>query len=125
MKARLALLAIILAFTIPAPMSRLAAQQTACLHGANQSDAQRTRTRQALLMARQINTYENALFQSAGAYRPLRELATLSAPPEGFEVHAAIEPQNYAFTITDTIDPCRFAYFSDSKGTIYAGEALR
>src|SRR5262245_29493528 len=106
--------------------SRLAAQQQlSCLHGPNESSAQRVRARQALLIARQINTLENASFQGAGGYRPLGQLAGLSAVPEGFELHAAIEPLNYAFAVKDMTDPCGFAYFSDDKGVIYTGESLR
>jgi len=105
--------------------SRLIAQQPSCLHGPNESDAERARKRQALTMARQINTLENAAFQAQGTYPPLRELARLNSPPQGFEVHAAIDAQNYLFSIKDITDPCGFAYFSDRSGLIYAGEVIR
>jgi hypothetical protein len=114
-----------LALCAPNPALKLAAQQPSCLHGPSESDAQRARKRAALSVARQINTFENAAFQSTGMYRPLQQLSGLNNTPEAFEIHAAIEPSAYAFVVKDTIDPCGFAYFSDESGLIYTGESLR
>ena len=116
---------LLLALPLLIPVSHMTAQQPSCLHGTGESDAQRARTRQALVMARHINTLENAAFQGNGAYRPVDQLTGVSRTPDGFEVHAAIEPRSYVFAIKDITDPCGFAYFSDESGLIYSGEVIR
>jgi hypothetical protein len=51
------------------PASRMIAQQPGCLHGPNESDAQRRRRQSALLLARQINSGQAALRAQTGAFR--------------------------------------------------------
>ena len=101
------------------------AQQPACLHGQDEAAAQRDRRQQALRLARQINTLENATRNQVRQFQPLSALANVSAPPQGFAVHFATDGATYAFSVKDTLDPCSFAYFSDESGLIYAGQALQ
>jgi hypothetical protein len=50
----------------------------------------------------------------------------MAAIPEGFAVHLATDGSTgYVFSVKDTLDPCRFALFSDQAGLIYTGEPLQ
>jgi len=101
------------------------AQQPSCLHGPDESPAEQMRRRQALVMARQINSAQVAARQQMNAYQPLPLLQRVGPPPVGFVAHLAVDQNGYAFSIKDSIDPCGFAWFSDQDGVIYNGEALR
>jgi hypothetical protein len=100
------------------------AQQPRCLHGQDETAAQRDRRQQALRTARQINTYRVNGRGQAGRFQPLTAFPGIVTPP-GFAVHVATDGTTYAFSIKDTVDPCAFAYFSDDSGLIYMGQALR
>ena len=101
------------------------AQQPACLHGTGETPTQQMRRRQALVMARQINTAQVVARQRMNAYQPLTALEMVSAAPDGFVARIAVDENAYAFSIKDSTDPCGFAFFSDHDGIIYTGEALR
>ena len=101
-----------------------AQQQPACLHGQDETPAQRDRRQQALRTARQINTYEVNGRGQAGRFQPLTAFPNIVTPP-GFAVHFATDGTTYAFSVKDTLDPCAFAYFSDETGVIYTGEPIR
>jgi hypothetical protein len=101
------------------------AQQSACLHGQEETAVQRDRRVQALRVARQINTLENAARGQTRPYQALSALPNVSAAPEGFTVHFATDGSSYAFSVKDTLDRCAFAYFSDETGVIYTGQPLQ
>lgn len=107
------------------PGRSVIAQQPACLHGTGETPAQQMRRRQALVMARQINTAQAAARQRTKAYQSLTGLERVGAAPEGFVARIAVDENAYAFSINDSTDPCGFAFFSDQDGLIYTGEALR
>ena len=107
------------------PGRDVVAQQPACLHGPNESPAEQMRRRQALGMARQINSAEVVAQRQTNAYQPLAQLQRVAAAPAGFVVQVAVDPVGYVFSIKDSTDPCGFGYFSDQSGQIYNGEALR
>ena len=99
--------------------------QQSCLHSQDEAAAQRDRRRQALRLARQINTLENLARNQARQYQPVTALPNVSAPPQGFVVHFATDGATYAFSVKDTLDPCAFAYFSDEGGLIYTGQPIQ
>jgi len=101
------------------------AQQPSCLHGQDESPAQRDRRQQALRITRQINTLENATLNQVRQYQPVTALLNLSAPPQGFSVHFVTDGATYVFAVRDTLDPCSFAYFSDEAGLIYTGQPIQ
>src|SRR4051812_37722071 len=118
-------LAVVLATNLSfSGQSRITAQQPACLHAAGESPDQQLRKRQALTLARQINTAEAAAMSQTGSYQPLERLSRVGVA-EGFIPHVAFDASGYAFSVKDSTDPCRFAFFSDQTGVIYQGEALR
>ena len=43
----------------------------------------------------------------------------------GFNVQLSTDGASYTFSVKDTLDACRFAYFSDQEGVIYAATPLR
>ena len=101
------------------------AQQPVCLHGQNEAPDQVARRQRALGFTRHINTLQAAAYSRAQAYPPLGQLPVIEAMPQGFVVHLASDGQSYAFSVKDTLDPCRFGYFSDQDGVIYVGQVIR
>lgn len=97
----------------------------ACLHGPQETPEEAARRRTAVTLARRINTLQNAAFQQDRRYRPLTELPEVSSPVDGFAVRLAADDASYVFAVKDTLDPCRFAFFSDQEGLIYSAEPLR
>jgi hypothetical protein len=43
----------------------------------------------------------------------------------GFKVQLSTDGGTYTFSMKDTLDPCRFTYFSDQEGVIYAGTPIK
>jgi hypothetical protein len=102
----------------------VATQSPDCLHGPMETPANRVRREQAISLAQRINGAQKMARRFAppaerGAYRPLDELFNLPATPAGFRVQHHTDGATYAFSIKDTLDPCRFAVFSDQDGEIY------
>lgn len=100
-----------------------------CLHGADERPDHRARREQALTLALQINRAENAGPTLAPlerrTFRPLDQLATLPPTPTGFKIQFNTDGATYAFSIKDTLDPCRYAVFSDQELSIYEATARR
>jgi hypothetical protein len=101
------------------------AQERACLHGPSETPAQAARRRAAVEFARLINTTETTAHGQAMTYYALSDLHTIPAPPEGFKAQLSSDGTSYTFSIKDTLDPCRFAFFSDQEGVIYTATPLR
>ena len=107
----------------------VAAQQSPppqnCLHGPSETADQAARRRAALQMARQVNTTEAQANQQGHTYYALSDLPGLASEIDGFKVQLSTDGGTYTFSIKDTLDPCRFAYFSDQEGVIYSGMPAR
>ncbi len=103
---------------LSAELGTLSAQD--CLHGPAEQPAQRARRQDALKIAHQINLAE-AISGRVGEYRPLAGLVNVSPAPSGFQVRLLTDGVTYTFSIKDTLDPCRYAIFSDEDGRIYQG----
>ena len=101
----------------------LTAQQPACLHGPNESPDQLARRRAALGITREINGLQ-AAFRRTPAYQPLAQLP-VSGIPAGFAVQLVTDGTTYSFSVKDTLDPCRFGFFSDQDGLIFVGEVIK
>ena len=110
---------------IAAPAGVATAQQPACLHGPDEQAAQKARRQQALGFVRHVNTLEATAAGRNSAFVSADRLTLSQALPTGFQLHLSASERSYAFSATDTTDPCRFAYFSDEAGIIYRGEAIR
>jgi hypothetical protein len=95
-----------------------------CRHqqAANQED--RARRAQALALAKAINTSEAELVKRTRQYQPLESLHNLPPVPGGFQLNLYADHSGYIFAIKDTLDPCRFAVFSDAGGLLYEKSAL-
>jgi len=107
----------------------MAAQQSPppqnCLHGPSETADQAARRRAALQMARQVNTTEAQANQQGHTYYALSDLPGLASEINGFKVQLSTDGGTYTFSVKDTLDPCRFAYFSDQEGVIYSGMPVR
>lgn len=100
-------------------------QPRACLHGSIETPEQGNRKRQALQHARDINTAEANLFRTNNnRYLALTDLR-VPPSPDGFAVNLQADANGYLFAIKDTQDPCRFAFFSDQDGVIYAAQPIQ
>ena len=100
------------------------APQPTCLHGPLESPEQAARKGAALTLIRQVNTLQARAMGGSKSYQSTDQLQ-LPVPPAGFELRLTATPAAYAFSVRDTTDPCRFAYFSDQQGLIFHGEAIR
>jgi hypothetical protein len=58
-------------------------------------------------------------------FRPFDQLDNLAPTPDGFKVQLTTDGATYAFSIKDTLDPCRYAVFSDQELSIYEATARR
>jgi len=128
------------------------AQTTECLHMGFESPTEVRRREDALAATRLINTVMGrtarlpnqqpdfptwealaaspsiATFRGMGG--PMGELARRiqwgsDEPLPGWEIHHVTGDSAYAFSLTDTRDPCRFTYHSNETGIIVEGHALR
>jgi hypothetical protein len=95
-----------------------------CRHhqGATQED--RARRAQALALAKAINAAEAEVVRRTRQYQPVESLQSLPAVPGGFQLNLYADRAGYIFAIKDTLDPCRFAVFSDAGGLLYEKSAL-
>jgi hypothetical protein len=96
-----------------------------CLHGADETPANKTRREEALQVAVRINA-QQAMSLSPNPrqrrYRPLQELSNIPAVPTGFDLQFHTDGQTYVFSLKDRLDPCGYAIFSDQDRGVY--EAL-
>ena len=133
--------AAIFAVGIPAAA---AAQQ--CLHGANTTDEQKARKREALSAMRQINTlqanrpevregkylnqtdmamYYADLTKQHGTMTPALIFDPASEVLPGWQLTLDKTEKGYWFMIRDKTDPCGFAYVSNQQGVIFTAEPIR
>ena len=110
-----------------AQMGRLAFQPTSapsCRHTDNAIQADRDRALQAVALAKAINAAESEIVKRVGQYAPFTSLSALPTTPDGFKVYLYANRTGYLFSLKDTLDPCRFAIFSDVAGLIYQQSEL-
>jgi hypothetical protein len=111
--------AVVLGISIGMP----AQQQRTCLHDrASETSEQAARRTAAVNYVRQVNTAEARHRQP---YAGLASLDAVPTPPEGFASQLSTDGTTYTFSVKDTTDACRFAYFSDQVGLIYTGAPLQ
>ncbi len=94
-----------------------------CLHGPDETDAERQRRTAAISHLRSINTAQ-ARRTGQGAWLELRQLSVGPAPA-GFGVQLATFDGGYLVSMKDTLDPCRYALFSDNAGLIFVGRPMQ
>jgi hypothetical protein len=94
-----------------------------CLHGPDETDAGAKRRAAAITYVRSINTAQ-ARRPGQGAWLALNQLA-VSPAPAGFSVQLGTFEGGYLVSTKDTLDPCRYALFSDSTGLIYVGRPMQ
>jgi hypothetical protein len=92
-----------------------------CLHGSDETAANRARRLQAVQYAARVNAAETAmsLGQPRPKYRPLDELSNLPLLPAGFDVQFHTDGLTYSFSLKDTRDACHYAIFSDQDKLLY------
>ena len=91
---------------------------------AQQSPACAERRKQAIVLARRINTLELQQFVANKAFLPLSELASVSVP-DGFTVQLVHSGSEFVFSIKDTQPGCGLAVFSDQNYLIYTAQPLQ
>ena len=115
-----------------------------CLHGSAERPEQQARRQQAVRVARAVNTVqENQPGRSEQRFLRHEELAmspyALRQPESvkpfnfapgqevvpGWELTVNVTENGYWFMIKDKMDPCGFAYISNTAGVIYTAEPIR
>lgn len=102
-----------------------AQQARACLHGSDETPAERSRRNEAVGYARAINTAQAQHFPVNNRYGQIEELAVTRPLPAGFAVQHAATTAGYIFSVKDSTDQCRFTIYSDQDGIIYFAEPMR
>jgi hypothetical protein len=90
-----------------------------CLHGADETAAERTRRERALYYAQRLNAAEQSSFPAGRTYRRPEEFPSLPPLPPGFLLQFHTDGRTYTFSLKDGRDPCGFAIFSDQRGYLY------
>lgn len=142
----LAALSLLAGDTTHARQGGTAARQ--CLHGSDETAEQATRRREALTATRTINNIQsNRPDARNGIYLRQDELAAapfamglkdstsdparrISLTPSqdilpGWKLTLDVSEKGYWFMITDTTDPCGYAFISNQNGVIFTSEPLR
>jgi hypothetical protein len=99
-----------------------------CLHGSDETPAQRARRDAAIQLATRINLAEMVTSgprSPVNRYRPLHELANIPPTPLGFELQFHTDGNTYSFSVKDRTDPCRYVVFSDQDKNLYEAVARR
>jgi hypothetical protein len=102
-----------------------AQQARVCLHGSDETAAEKTRRNEAVQYTRAINTAQAQHFPVNNRYGEIEELAVPRALPAGFAVQHAATATGYIFSVKDSTDQCRFTIYSDQDGIIYFAEPMR
>jgi hypothetical protein len=112
----IASLAVLTAFLVP--QTTTAQSEQPC--------ADRSRQRQAVNLARQINTLQIQSHQRSNKYLPMTDLREITVP-SGFTTQLVTnaDGSEYVFSVKDNQDACRFTVFSDQEQTIYTAQPLR
>jgi len=93
-----------------------------CLHGNQESNAERTRRTQAIDYVTKVNIAESARLPALPrTYRPLEELGNIPPVPAGFAVQFHNDDRSYTVSLKDTRDACHYAVFSDQDRLVYEG----
>jgi hypothetical protein len=87
-------------------------------------DPSRSRSSQAIALAKAINAGEAEAVKRVGRYQPVSSLSGLPVTPNGFIVYLYADGMGYLSSLKDASDPCHFAIFSDTAGLIYQQSAL-
>lgn len=110
-----------LSMTQQAPSSTVQLE-TQCLHGPDETPADRQRREQAVRVAHAINAAEAAAIRTSanGVYKRGSQLS-LPEVPDNFSLVLHLNGRTtYAFSLKGFADPCYFAIFSDQDGRVYA-----
>ena len=90
-----------------------------CLHTAGERDGDRIRREHALALAKAINQAQGTVAERTRNYVSLAQLRNLPATPRGFDLRLYSDGAGYIVSLKDTLDPCRYAIFSDESAFIY------
>jgi hypothetical protein len=115
-----------------------------CLHGPEETPEQKTRRQQALTAARAVNTIQanhpspsgqrfwrhEQLAVSLYALREAEWIKPINLTPgqdvmPGWALTLDATNDGYWFIVKDKMDPCGFAYISNTTGLIYTAEPMR
>jgi hypothetical protein len=94
-------------------------QNRKCLHGPDETPADRARREKAVELAFEINAAEGVARRLGRMYAPFEQLFNVPRTPDGFRVQLHTDGATYSFSIKDTTDPCLYAVFSDQSGDVY------
>jgi hypothetical protein len=99
-----------------------------CLHGPDETPAQKLRRDAAIQLATRINLAQSMMDprpRPRSRFRTLEELPNIPPTPAGFGLQFHTDGNTYSFSIKDRLDPCRYAVFSDQDKFLYEAIARR
>lgn len=99
-------------------------QAQTCLHGPEESPAQRARRNAAIRFVQQVNDAEEKLRLQNRKFGHLDELPGIDAPPVGFVPRLTVDDWSYSIVLKDFFDDCGFIVFSDQDRVIYEGQPV-
>ena len=93
-----------------------------CLHGPDETVAEKERREYAMRVAHEINQLQAAWIAANPNSEQYARPGQLKLPemPDDFGLTFHVAGRRYAFSLKDDRDPCLFAIFSDHDGLIYA-----
>ena len=95
-----------------------------CLHGRDESTADRSRRDAAVALLKAINAAQSQALQRSRGFRPLAELPNLPATPDGFRLRFYVSDAGYVASLKDQRDSCYFGVFTDEAGWVYDSSPL-
>jgi hypothetical protein len=98
--------------------------QSTFLMGQQQPCPDPERRKQAIRLAREINTAQLYSMKNKQGFQPLRAFPQIVVP-DGLTVHLVSTATEYAFSVKDEQSACRFTVFSDQEAVIYTGQPLQ
>jgi hypothetical protein len=98
------------------------AQGQQCLHRGEESAGERLRRQAAVDFVVELNAAQTRQQRETGRYASLAEVRQSTTAPLGFVPRLVVDQFGYMIKVTDALDPCGFALFSDERGVVF--EAL-
>jgi hypothetical protein len=95
------------------------AQAQQCLHQSNESAGERLRRQAAVKFVDAVNLAQARRQRDTGRYASLADIQQAAAAPLGFVPRLVLDQFGYAIRVTDALDPCGFALFSDERAVVF------
>jgi hypothetical protein len=90
-----------------------------CLHKEDESAGERSRRQAAVQFVIDINAAQARAQRETGRYASLSGIRQSTSAPLGFVPRIVVDQFGYIVKLTDALDACGFAIFSDERGVVF------